>query len=116
MIKPDRRRVRGTKKTTRHGIKFDSKREADHWDRLLLLQRAGRICNLERQVSVALQGRDGPIRTPTGREMRAVVDFRFVDWDRNGETVWQDAKGYETEVSRIKRAILAAMGIVVELV
>jgi hypothetical protein len=36
-------------KTERHGLKFDSKWEADCWDELLLLQKARIIFNLRRQ-------------------------------------------------------------------
>lgn len=115
-MKPDKRRVRGTKRTVVDGITFDSKREATRWLELKLLERAGHITNLTRQVPFELKGRDGPILTPTGRVMSYVADFTYVDWQRHGKHVVEDAKGYQTDVSKIKLAILAAQGVVVELV
>lgn len=109
--KKDRRRVRGTKPVTRHGIKFDSTREADRYDALLLLKKAGKISDLKRQVQIPLQGQMDYIRTPTGREMVYVADFQYVDHDQGGVIVTEDAKGYPTDTYKMKRAILAAMGI-----
>lgn len=50
------------------GITFDSKKEADRYCELLLLQRAGRISELQRQVksncslhSVGSRGRNAPL-------------------------------------------------------
>ena len=41
-------------KTTIDGIQFDSRREARRWQELKLLERAGEIEHLERQVKFAL--------------------------------------------------------------
>lgn len=40
----------GNKITERHGIKFHSKKEADRYDQLLLLEKHGRVRNIRRQV------------------------------------------------------------------
>lgn len=93
------------------GITFDSKREAARYGQLLILQGAGQISDLERQVKIPLQGRDGPILTPTGRQMHYVADFRYVDNKQNGQVVIEDAKGFETPEFKLKRAILAAQGV-----
>lgn len=90
------------------GIRFDSKKEARRWAQLQLLQRAGEISGLERQVKIALLGRDGPILTPTGRQAYYVADFTY--WEK-GVKVVSDAKGYRTPEYLLKRAILAAQGI-----
>lgn len=108
-------RVKNAKRITIDGIKFDSKREATRWAVLCAMQERGEICNLERQVSIPLMGQHGPILTPTGRPMRSVIDFRYIDWSRDGVTVYEDAKGFQTDVSKIKYAILAAMGYDVDL-
>lgn len=64
----DRRRVRGTKRTTTaDGITHDSKTEAQRWEELKLMQKAGEICGLKRQVAIGLIGRDGPIMTDSGK-------------------------------------------------
>jgi len=107
-------RVKGTVPTIVDGIRFDSKREARRWGELRLLQAAGEIRDLERQVPVDLQGQDGPILTDTGRQARRyVADFRYFD-ERLNIWVIEDAKGHPTEVFKLKRAILAAQGIEVK--
>lgn len=109
-----RGRVRGTQKTVVDGIKFDSKREAKRWSELQLLERAGEISNLQRQVPFPLFGRDDPIQTPTGRQMRYIADFVYTDNRLSGATVVEDAKGWATDVYKIKKAILAAQGVEVK--
>ncbi len=107
----DRRRVRGTKRTTTaDGITHDSKTEARRWEELKLLQKAGEICGLRRQVDIGLIGRDGPIMTDSGKQERVYrADFVYVD-NRLGVTVIEDRKGHETDVFKLKKAILAAQG------
>lgn len=108
---PDKRRVRGAQRTTVGGITFDSKREAQRWQELRLMEAAREIRSLERQVPVELEGQHGPIMTDTGKSPRRyVADFRYYD-NRAGLWVYEDAKGHPTDVYKIKRAILAAMKI-----
>lgn len=104
----------GSRATTLDGIRFASKREATRWAQLMLLARAGEIGDLERQYPIPLEGKNGPILTPTGRHMRYVADFRYFDIPRKAWVV-EDAKGFATPEFRIKRAILAAMGMEVRL-
>ena len=110
-----RSRVMGTVAKEVDGIKFHSTKEARRYVVLRDLQAAGRICNLEMQVPYVLMGKDGPLKTPTGRDMRYILDFRYVDWDRDGRTILEDVKGWQTDVSKIKLAIMAAQGDPVEL-
>jgi hypothetical protein len=112
----DKRRVRGTKRITFEGQTFDSKREFERWRQLVLLEKAGEIVSLERQYEILLMGRDKAIKTPIGRTMRYIADFRYIDL-RTGLWVIEDAKGgYHTETFTLKRAILQAMGIEVKVV
>lgn len=106
-------RVKGAKRTTVDGITFASKKEAARWAVLRQLERAGHIYALERQVPIELDGKDDYVRTPGGRPMRYVADFRYIDNRLCGATVIEDVKSgdHRTEVYQIKRAILAAMGI-----
>ncbi len=104
-------RVRGTRKTVVDGITFDSKREADRWRVLKAREAAGEISNLERQVAFPLFGKNDCIKTPTGRQMRYLADFTYVDWKLNGVKVVEDSKGWATDVYKIKKAILAAQGV-----
>jgi len=97
-------------RTMLDGIKFDSKREARRWAELCLLERAGEIADLRRQVPLELEGRDGPLLTRTGRHMRLTVDFVYVD-KRTGLTVYEDAKGVPTRDYEVRRAVAAAQGV-----
>lgn len=103
-------RIRGTKRTQLGDVKFDSQLEATWWTRLCLMQRAGQITDLKRQVKIPLVGRDGPVLTPTGRHMHYVADFV---WTEDGREVVADAKGHKTETYLLKKAILAAQGITI---
>ena len=95
------------------GVPFHSKLELARWRELKLLEAAGEIRELRRQVRVELQGRDGPVKYDGGRKAALVVDFAYVD--KAGSTVWLDAKGYEDRLSKLKRAVARAMGIEVVL-
>lgn len=103
----------GAQRAVVDGTAFASKREARRWAELLLLQRAGEITDLRRQVKIGMEGRDGPILTQTGRKAAYVADFTYVD-PRNGCLVIEDAKGFPTPEYKLKRAILAAMGITIK--
>lgn len=94
------------------GIKFPSKKEGARWCALLLLQRAGEISGLERQVRIQLMGRDGPLKSAAGRQLVYVADFRYRD-TRTGEEITEDAKGHETPEYKLKRSILSAQGVTI---
>ena len=112
--KADKGRVRGAERTEVDGIVFASKLEAQRWQELRILASVGQISDLRRQVSIVLQGQDGPIRTPGGRPMRYVADFIYRD--SKGHEIIEDAKGHQTDVSAMKVAILAAQGVTVRLI
>jgi len=92
------------------GIKFDSKAEARRYTELDLLQKAGEIKNLELQPRFELACGDRPIRIRNkhGHPRRTFYtsDFRYVD--KSGETIIEDVKGYDTPISRLRRAIVEA--------
>ena len=93
------------------GIRFDSLREARRWGELRLMERAGEIRNLQRQVAIQLEGRDGPLRTRTGRAMRLTVDFVYEDKSAGWAVIHEDSKGKPTRDYEVRRAVAAAMGI-----
>ena len=93
------------------GVRFDSRKEAGRWAELQLMEKAGVISGLARQVPIGLEGRDGPILTATGRQMTYRADFTY---EENGERVVEDAKGYPDKVYLMKKAILAAQGITIK--
>lgn len=90
------------------GIRFASKKEARRYSDLMLLQRAGEIRNLQRQVKIPLQGKDAPIRTPKGRQAHYIADFTYFT---EAAFVVEDVKGKATPVYLLKKAILAAQGV-----
>lgn len=84
--------------------RFDSKLEARRYEALTLLWKAGEILWFLRQV---------PFDLPGGRKYRA--DFLIVWMD--GRTTVEDCKGFDTEMSKLKRAQVEELyGIKIELV
>lgn len=80
-------------KTAYNGETFDSTKEADRYAELLLLQRAGKIFDLQRQVQYELIP---PQERPDGkREFPVHYVADFVYKDDNGRIVAEDVKGYK---------------------
>lgn len=100
----------GNRNVTLDGITFDSVGEAARWCDLRNLQRAGHISALERQVLVPLLGRDGPLKTDRGNPMHWKADFVYME---RGQRVYEDFKGFKTPGYLLKKAILAAQGIII---
>jgi len=85
-------RKRGNKyravKTTVDGVTFDSKREAARWQELELLQEAGEISDLRRQVAFPL------LPAENGeRGVKYIADFVYT---RNGLSICEDVKSAAT--------------------
>ena len=92
-----------SKITTPDGT-FDSKHELQRWGELKIMERAGIIEQLKRQVRfdlVPAQPRDGLI--PAERGVSYIADFTYL---KNGELVVEDAKGYKTAEYIIKRKLM----------
>ncbi len=93
------------KKVMIDGIKFDSKKEANRYQELKLMQRAGIISDLQRQVKYVLipsqKGDDGRV---VERPCTYIADFVYVD--ENGKKVVEDTKGYRTSDYKIKRKLM----------
>ena len=91
------------------GVRFDSKREAARWQELGLLERAGKISQLERQVPYELAR---AVRLSGEKRLkpaiRYVADFRYFDREAYAYVV-EDTKGRETPVSRIKRHLMKSV-------
>ena len=93
----------GAKKVTVNGITFDSRKEANRYTELVLLERAGKISGLERQVKFELipsQMVDGKV---VERACHYVADFVYME---NGTKVVEDVKGYKTPEYIMKRKLL----------
>ena len=104
------------------GTVFDSYKEARRWDELLLLQRAGKITELRRQVKYELipaqyqtyerYGKKGQ-RLKDGvrlleKSVCYVADFVYTITE-TGENVVEDAKGVRTKDYIIKRKLMLAV-------
>lgn len=115
------------RKVTVGGMTFDSVHEYDRWRELNLLQRAGKITGLERQVAFELipaqyrtvetgerYKRSVPklgIRAgdPKIKEVcleKACVYYADFVYRQDGRQVVEDAKGVKTEAYKIKRKLM----------
>ena len=81
------------KPTEVDGIRFDSKLEAKYYDHLKLCQQAGELLFFLRQT---------PFHLSCGTKY--VVDF--VEFWKDGSTVFTDVKGTETPVFKIKKRMV----------
>lgn len=102
------------KKITRNGITFDSKKEARRYGELLLLERAGEITDLQRQVEFVLIptqrdpdtiGVRGGVKKGRTIELavKYIADFVYKE---NDKTVVEDTKGFKTKDYIIKRKLM----------
>lgn len=92
------------KKTrTSDGVEHDSRKEAQRWLELQLLQRAGEIADLKRQVTFELiPKQDGE------RACHYIADFVYTD-AKTGEKVVEDVKSEATRKDKayiIKRKLM----------
>ena len=93
----------GAKKVEVDGIKFDSKKEANRYQVLKLMEQAGAIQNLELQKRFELI----PSFKVDGKTIRGITykaDFCYYE---NGQYVVEDVKGYRTEVYKLKAKLFA---------
>lgn len=91
------------RKLTIDGEVFDSQKEARRYRELALLERAGQISDLKRQVKYELI----PTQRIGGKVVEKscvyIADFVYTE---NGETVVEDTKGFKTPEYRIKKKLL----------
>lgn len=118
-----RRSKYGNRETAADGITFDSTKEARRYWELKMMERAGRISDLRRQVAYVLiptqraEGTEVYKRGPNKgqrkpgevleKECRYVADFVYT---RDGKTIVEDVKGYKQggayKVFVIKRKLM----------
>lgn len=103
-----------SKKVTRNGITFDSVKEYRRFCELSLLEKAGAITELQRQVEFVLIPaqrepdrvgvRGGKIKGKTIEQaVKYVADFVYTE---NGKKVVEDTKGFRTKDYIIKRKLM----------
>ena len=93
------------KKVTVNGQVFDSKKEANRYKELLLLEKAGAIKDLRTQVKFTLipSQRDEATGKVIERECSYKADFVYSEGDK---TVVEDVKGFRTKEYVIKRKLM----------
>ena len=103
-----------SKKIQADGQTFDSRKEYGRWCALRLMERAGEITDLRRQVKyVLIPAQYGPATVgPRGgvkrgalleRECAYIADFVY---QKDGQTVVEDAKGVRTPEYVLKRKLM----------
>lgn len=108
-----------SRKVTVDGVTYDSKKEYRRFKELSLLERAGTIQNLQRQVKYVLipaqrefcneiytKGRKKGCFKPgklLEKECSYIADFVYI---QNGKTVIEDTKGFRTKDYIIKRKLM----------
>lgn len=106
----------GAKKVTVNGETFDSKKEYNRYCELSLLQRAGAIADLKRQVKFVLipaqyekVWNDKKKQYVNGkcleRECAYIADFVYTDLKTGLQTV-EDTKGFKTKDYIVKRKLM----------
>lgn len=109
----------GSRKVTVDGVTYDSVKEYRRFKELSLLERAGTIQNLQRQVKYVLipaqreycneiytKGRKKGCFKPgklLEKECSYIADFAYI---QNGEIVAEDTKGFRTKDYIVKRKLM----------
>lgn len=91
----------GNKRTEVDGIIFDSRKEADYYIHLKELEGAGIVANIVLQPRFVLI----PAFTKNGvkfRKTEYVADFQY---EKDGEIIVVDVKGYKTDVYKLKHKL-----------
>jgi len=95
-----------------NGESFDSKKEAQRWATLKILEKSGKITDLKRQVSFELipcQKQEGKI---IERSCSYKADFTY---EEDGRPIVEDAKGFKTPEYKIKKKLmLERYGIIIK--
>ena len=86
------------KLTAPDGQKFDSVKEYHRWGCLKLLERAGAIKDLKRQVKYELIPKIG-----SERACNYIADFTYM---QDGKLVVEDVKGVKTDAYKIKKKLM----------
>ena len=88
------------KKVKDGDLVFDSRKEYRRWQELLLLEKAGVIKGLRRQVKYELQPRV-PGKWP--RPVTYIADFVYHEGKKE---IVEDVKGYQTDVYKLKKRLM----------
>ena len=92
------------KTITSDGIEHHSQAEAKRWIQLKLLEKAGEIKDLQRQVKYVLIPSQKEGKKTIERECSYIADFVYTD--KQGNIVVEDTKGFRTKDYTIKRKLM----------
>ena len=95
------------------GHQFPSRREANRYSQLSLLEKAGIIRDLKLQEPFELQPSfKHPITKQTIRAIKYIADFTY--YDEDGIFHIEDTKGYHTKEYELKKKLMLYRGNVIE--
>lgn len=92
-----------SRKVTRDGMTFDSQKEYKRFCELRLLERAGKVTDLQRQVKFELIPSQRIGGKVVERACNYIADFVYME---NGRKVVEDTKGFKTTDYIIKRKLM----------
>lgn len=93
----------GSHKTYYKGIRFDSRKEADRYVELCILQKAGIIFDLQRQVQFTLIPAQYEGKKCVFRATNYYADFTYI---QDGRLVVEDVKGFKTKEYQLKKKMM----------
>lgn len=95
----------GNRKVVTEDGTFDSVKELRRWQELKLLQKAGEIYDLQRQVLFVLIPKQTDGKKVIEREVKYIADFTYRNRSDN-RLVVEDTKGMKTREYIIKRKLM----------
>ncbi|MDQ3920417.1 MAG: DUF1064 domain-containing protein [Acidobacteriota bacterium] len=96
-----RRHKYNARRTVVDGHSFPSRKEASRYTELKLLERAGKVSDLQLQVRM-------PLDVNGINCGHYVCDFVYWDADKNCK-IWEDTKGFLTDVAKLKLRLVRAI-------
>jgi hypothetical protein len=87
-----------------NGIKYRSQKEMKRHQDLLLMERAGEIADLKREVKFEIAP---PLKLDekiTTKPIVYIADFTYLD--KQGKLITEDTKGFRTPVYRLKKRLM----------
>ena len=98
----------GNIRTEVDGITFASRKEANRYGELKLMEKAGEIKDLKLQrVYTLISAQRDENGKVIEQPLKYIADFVYKD--REGRTVVEDAKGLKTDVYKIKRKLMLCL-------
>lgn len=91
----------GARATVVDNIRFPSRKEANRYAELKLLERADAVRDIRCQVRM-------PIEVNSVHVADYICDFVYWDTDKKAR-IWEDVKGFRTDVYKLKKKLVEAL-------